>query len=72
MKIVYEPANDNEGKWYPKVPGEGLSYYGGCLFPDHRRKTEEEAQLLCNAMNLAFAQGSADRAKRIRKEIGAL
>lgn len=67
---IYEPALDNDGNWYPKGPGEGLSYYGGYLFPELRCQNFGEVERACHLMNLAFQQGVLKQQRDTLKVLG--
>ena len=70
MDRPYRAGNDHDGKPYVNGPGDGLSYYGGTLWPNLRFEAKQDAERAAVIANTAFEAGYAQAQSDIRKALG--
>lgn len=70
MEKPYEASYDSDGKPYVKGPGDGLSYYGGTLWPTLRFADEQNAERAAVIANTAYREGYLRAQADIRKALG--
>jgi hypothetical protein len=70
-KIVpYKCAVGENGKFYPKGPGNGLDHYSGTLYSELRYNSEYEAMKATNIANIAFNEGIEHQQRIVLKVLG--
>lgn len=70
MEGPYKANHDNEGKPYVNGPGNGLSFYGGTLWPHLRFSSIDTASIAAIVANIAYSEGYKQAQADARKSFG--
>lgn len=70
MTSLYKAGLDSNLSPYVDGPGDGLSYYGGTLWPHLRFNKDEDAERAAIIANTAYNAGYRQAQLDIRKALG--
>lgn len=70
MMMEYKVSYDSDGKLYVDGPGDGLSYYGGTLWPGLRFTDKQTAERAAAIANTAYREGYIRAQADIRRALG--